>query len=36
MATLKGRRLLRKLRFSTNRITDMVKAALVLHHHASA
>jgi hypothetical protein len=34
MATLKGWRLLRKLRCSTNRITDMVKAVLV-HHHAS-
>jgi len=32
MATLKGWRLLRKLRCSTNRITDMVKAVLVLHH----
>ena len=32
MATLKGRRLLRKLRCSTNRITDMVKAVLVLQH----
>ncbi|MDQ0771656.1 hypothetical protein QF026_000122 [Streptomyces aurantiacus] len=32
MATLKGRRLLRKLPYSTNRITDMVKAVLVLHH----
>ncbi|MEV5200291.1 transposase family protein [Streptomyces sp. NPDC053720] len=32
MATLKGRRLLRKLRCSTNRITYIVKAALVLHH----
>ena len=29
---LKGWRLLRKLRCSTNRITDMVKAVLVLHH----
>ncbi|MFF8793987.1 transposase family protein [Streptomyces globisporus] len=36
MATLKGWRLLRKLRCSTNRITDVVKAVLVLHHHASA
>ncbi|MFB8121916.1 transposase family protein [Streptomyces bacillaris] len=36
MATLKGWRLLRKLRRSTNRITDPVKAVLVLHHHASA
>ncbi|MBI0299489.1 transposase [Streptomyces sp. PRKS01-29] len=32
MATLKGWRLLRKLRCSTNRITDMVKAVLVPHH----
>ncbi|MFE3654164.1 transposase family protein, partial [Streptomyces sp. NPDC059152] len=32
MATLKGRCLLRKLRCSTNRITDIVKAVLVLHH----
>ncbi|MES9510445.1 transposase family protein [Streptomyces sp. NPDC000609] len=32
MTTLKGRRLLRKLRYSTNRITDVVKAVLVLHH----
>ncbi|MGI5047768.1 transposase family protein, partial [Streptomyces sp. JAC25] len=32
MATLKGWRLLRKLRCSTNRITNFVKAALVLHH----
>ncbi|WP_411129790.1 transposase family protein [Streptomyces sp. x-19] len=31
MATLKGWRLLRKLRCSTNRITDVVKAVLVLH-----
>ncbi|MFE5301614.1 transposase family protein [Streptomyces sp. NPDC056632] len=36
MATLKGWRLLRKLRCSTNRITNVVKAVLVLHHHASA
>ncbi|MFD7219353.1 transposase family protein [Streptomyces cyaneofuscatus] len=36
MATLKGWRLLRKLRCGTNRITDVVKAVLVLHHHASA
>ncbi len=36
MATLKSWRLLRKLHCSTNRITDAVKAALVLHHHASA
>ncbi len=36
MATLKGWWLLRKLRCSTNRITDVVKAVLVLHHHASA
>ncbi|MEV6439604.1 transposase family protein [Streptomyces anulatus] len=32
MATLKGWRLLRKLRCSTNRITDIVKTVLVLHH----
>ncbi|MBT2429574.1 transposase [Streptomyces sp. ISL-112] len=32
MAVLKGWRLLRKLRCSTNRITDIVKAVLVLHH----
>ncbi|WP_328723068.1 transposase family protein [Streptomyces sp. NBC_00247] len=32
MATLKGWRLLRKLRCSTNRITDLVKAVPVLHH----
>jgi hypothetical protein len=32
MATLKGWRLLRKLRCSTNRITGVVKAVLVLHH----
>lgn len=32
MAVLKGWRLLRKLRSSTNRITDIVKAILVLHH----
>ncbi len=32
MATLKGRRPLRKLRRGTNRITDLVKAVLVLHH----
>ncbi|MBV7672480.1 transposase family protein [Streptomyces halstedii] len=32
MATLKNWRLLRKLRCSTNRITDVVKAVLVLHH----
>ncbi|WP_426402806.1 transposase family protein [Streptomyces sp. R-07] len=32
MATLKGWRLLRKLRCSTNRITDVVKAVVVLHH----
>ncbi|MEV0226957.1 transposase family protein [Streptomyces sp. NPDC050704] len=36
MATLKGWRLLRKLRCSTIRITDVVKAVLVPHHHASA
>ncbi|MFE3497314.1 transposase family protein [Streptomyces sp. NPDC059175] len=35
MATLKGWRLLRKLRRSTNRITDIVKAILVLHHAAT-
>ncbi|MES4886363.1 transposase family protein, partial [Streptomyces sp. NPDC000349] len=32
MATIKGWRLQRKLRRSTNRITDVVKALLVLHH----
>ncbi|WFB88563.1 MULTISPECIES: transposase family protein [Streptomyces] len=32
MARLKGWRLLRKVRCSTNRITDVVKAVLVLHH----
>lgn len=32
MATLKGWRLLRKLRCSTNRVTDVVKAVLVLYH----
>jgi hypothetical protein len=32
MATLKGWRLLRKLCCSTNRIADVVKAVLVLHH----
>ncbi|MFZ3566839.1 transposase family protein [Streptomyces sp. BH097] len=32
MAALKGWRLLRKLRCSTNRITNIVKAVLVLHH----
>ncbi|MEU0738718.1 transposase family protein, partial [Streptomyces sp. NPDC006134] len=31
MATLKSWRLLRKLRCSTTRITDLVKAALALH-----
>lgn len=31
MATLKGWRLLRKLRCSTTRITDIVKAVLTLH-----
>ncbi|MCY0932212.1 IS5/IS1182 family transposase, partial [Streptomyces sp. H27-H1] len=36
MATLKGRRLLRKLRRSTNRITDLVKAVLVLHHASTS
>ncbi|MFD8666764.1 transposase family protein, partial [Streptomyces microflavus] len=35
MATLKGWRLLRKLRCSTNRITDVVKAGVV-HHPATA
>ncbi|WP_327373066.1 transposase family protein [Streptomyces sp. NBC_01216] len=35
MAVLKGWRLLRKLRCSTNRITDIVKAVLVLHHAAT-
>ncbi|MFI6467833.1 transposase family protein [Streptomyces sp. NPDC050528] len=32
MTTLKGRRLLRKLRCGTNRITNVVKAVFVLHH----
>jgi hypothetical protein len=32
MAPLKGWRLLRKHRCSTNRITDLVKTVLVLHH----
>lgn len=32
VVTLKGWRLLRKLCRSTNRITDLVKAVLVLHH----
>jgi hypothetical protein len=32
MAVLKGRRPLRKLRCSTNRITDIAKAVIVLHH----
>lgn len=32
MATLKGWRLLRKLRSSTTRITAIVQANLVLHH----
>ncbi|MEV7018872.1 IS5/IS1182 family transposase, partial [Streptomyces sp. NPDC093991] len=32
MATIKGWRLPRKLRRSTNRITDVVKAILVLYH----
>jgi hypothetical protein len=31
MATLKSRRLLRRLRCSTIRITDLVKAMLTLH-----
>ncbi len=35
MATLKGWRLLRKLRCSTNRITPIVKAVLALHHTSS-
>lgn len=32
VATLKGWGMLRKLRCSTNRITDIVKAVVVLHH----
>ncbi|GGS74935.1 transposase family protein [Streptomyces violaceus] len=36
MATIKSWRLLRKLRCSTNRITDLVKAVLTLHLAASA
>ncbi|MFE3527065.1 transposase family protein [Streptomyces sp. NPDC059161] len=36
MAILKGWRLLRKLRCSTNRITDIVKAVVVLHHTSTA
>ncbi|GAB2818824.1 hypothetical protein GCM10027073_57620 [Streptomyces chlorus] len=32
MTTLKGRRLLRKFRCGTNRITDIVKAIAALHH----
>ncbi|MEU9102288.1 transposase family protein [Streptomyces sp. NPDC048361] len=36
MAVLKGWRLLRKLRCSTNRITDIVKATVVLHHASTA
>ncbi|QHY93924.1 hypothetical protein SSPS47_02130 [Streptomyces sp. S4.7] len=32
MATLKGWRLPRKLRCSTNRVTNIVKAVLALHH----
>lgn len=32
IASLKRRRLLRKLRCGTNRITDVVKAAFVRHH----
>ncbi|MEU4172845.1 transposase family protein [Streptomyces sp. NPDC026665] len=37
MATLKNRRLLRKLRCSTTRITHLVQAVLTLHlHHASS
>ncbi|MFJ8075710.1 transposase family protein, partial [Streptomyces sp. NPDC096176] len=35
MATLKGWRLLRKLRCSTSRITAIVQAVLVLHHAAA-
>jgi hypothetical protein len=31
MATLKNWRLLRKLRCSTTRITDLVRAVLVIH-----
>lgn len=31
IATLKGWRLLRKVRCSTNRITNVVKAVVVLH-----
>jgi hypothetical protein len=36
MATLKGWRLLRKLRCSPSRITDIAKAVLALHLNASA
>ncbi|MEU5274788.1 transposase family protein [Streptomyces asoensis] len=36
MATIKSWRMLRKLRCSTNRITDLVKAVLTLHLAASA
>jgi hypothetical protein len=36
MVALKGWRLLRKLRCSTNRITAIVKAVLALHHAAAA
>jgi hypothetical protein len=32
VTVLKGWRLLRKLRCSTNRITNIVKAVVVLHH----
>lgn len=32
MATFKSWRLLRKIRCSTDRITDIVKTVLVLHH----
>ncbi|MGW6289910.1 hypothetical protein [Streptomyces sp. NPDC055107] len=32
MAALKGWGLLRKLSCSTNRITDIVKAVVILHH----
>ncbi|GHH95746.1 hypothetical protein GCM10017779_62030 [Streptomyces capillispiralis] len=35
MATLKGWRLPRRLRCSTNRITVIVKAVVVLHHTSS-
>ncbi|MFD3532387.1 transposase family protein, partial [Streptomyces sp. NPDC058661] len=35
IATLKGWRLLRKLRCGTNRITDIIKAVVALHHTPS-